>query len=63
MIDHYMKKWTDKHGVKQQELMFPLEQHISKIIITKNASNSMLKKLKDWKISGEIIIQKDKKEK
>jgi len=58
MIDHYVKNWTDRHGAKQQELIFPLEQHISRIIITKEASNKIIKKLASCNIPGEIIIKK-----
>jgi len=58
MDKHYIQTWVDRHGVKQQNVTFPLEQHVSKIIITKDASNQMMKKLKNFNIPGEIVIKR-----
>ncbi len=58
-MSQIIKHWKDQFGGKQQSISFTFEDHISKITITKNASNDMLKTLKNCNINPECLIVKE----
>lgn len=54
-----IKKWKDQYGTNQQSIKYSLEDHVSKITISKNTSPNILNLLKRCNFNCDVVM-KDK---